>query len=46
MEGNILDADKMKLVLYENNPPLPTQTLIQNSVSASSNGARLPRNEE
>jgi L1 cell adhesion molecule like protein len=39
MEGKVLNADKMQLVLYENNMPLPTQTPSQNSESASSNGA-------
>ncbi len=39
MEGKISDARKMKLVLCENHPPLPTQTFSQNSESASSNGA-------
>ncbi len=41
MEGKISDAGKMKLVLCENHPPLPTQTLSQKS----SNGATTSRND-
>jgi L1 cell adhesion molecule like protein len=40
MEGKISDAGKMKLVLCENHPPLPTQILSQKSSSSSTGASR------